>query len=83
MNGDWLTDSIISAGQKLLKDSFSHMGGLKPTTLGHTMGFSTATGEFVQILHVLNNHWLTVSNMGCPKGHVNVYDSIPNGDITG
>ena len=83
VNEDWLTDSIISAGKKLLKDSFSHMGGLEPTTLGHTLGFSTVTGEFVQILHVSNSHWLTVSNIVCPNGHVNVYDSIPSGDITG
>lgn len=58
------------------------MEGFEPTTLGETLGLSTAVGEFIQILHVSNNHWLTVANIGCPKGHVNVYDSILSGDIT-
>ena len=73
MNEDWLTDSIISAGQRLLKESSPHIGGLEPTILGEALGFSTAREEFIQILHVSNNHWITVANIGCPKGCVNVY----------
>ena len=25
-----------------------------------------------------NSHWLTISNVDCPTGTVNIYDSIPN-----
>jgi len=35
-------------------------------------------GEFVQILNVSQSHWITVSNVGCKKGVVNIYDSIPS-----
>ena len=67
----------------MLKESFPHMEGLQPTILEETLGFSIAMGDFVQVLHVSNSHWLTVANIGYPKGHVNVYDSIPSGDIPG
>ena len=33
-------------------------------------------GEFVQVLNVAGNHWITVSNMWCQPGEVNIYDSI-------
>lgn len=77
----WLTDSIINAGQYLLKRSHPHVGGLQPTALGETLAFSVASTEFAQILNVAGNHWITVSNFGCPPGHINVYDSIPACDI--
>ena len=81
VEGDWLTDSVINAVQTLLKKSFPHVGGLQRTTLAETLGFAIERGEFIQILHVSNNHWLTVSNIGCSQGYVNVYDSIPSGNI--
>ena len=31
-----------------------------------------------QILNVYGSHWLTISNIGCPTGTINVYDSLPN-----
>ena len=33
-------------------------------------------GDFVQILHVHDNHWSVVSNIGCEDGVVNYYDSM-------
>ena len=30
----------------------------------------------MQIIHVRNNHWCTVSNVGCDEGVVNLYDSL-------
>ena len=56
VEGDWLTDSVINAVQTLSKKSFPHVGGLQPTTLADTLGFAIERGEFIQILHVSNNH---------------------------
>ena len=34
-------------------------------------------GEFVQVLNVLGNHWLTVSNIGCGNNFtIRVFDSL-------
>ena len=81
MEGGWLTESVINAVQTLLKKSFPHVGRLQPTSLGETLGFAIARGEFIQILNISNHHWLTVCNIECSLEHVNVYDSIHSGDI--
>jgi len=78
LNGEWLTDSIISAAQQLLKKDFPHIGGLQPTILSTKYLFDVQRCEFIQILHVYGSHWLTISNIGCPAGSINVYDSLPN-----
>ena len=36
-------------------------------------------GEFVQIVNIHGNHWITPSNVGCKPGHINVYDSLHMG----
>ena len=33
--------------------------------------------DFVQIINVSGQHWVCASNMNCPPGVVDVYDSIP------
>ena len=35
----------------------------------------------MQILNVSNNHWITVSNIGCSPGTVNIYDSISSNSL--
>ena len=73
----WLNDNVISAAQKLLLQQFPNMSGLQPPTLAQAMAFQVHRGEeFVQILCVGDNHWCTVSNVGCDDGFVNVYDSM-------
>ena len=67
--GKWLT--IIDAAQVSLKKIHPHIGAL-----GQTLAFTIQHGEFVQILNVSNNHWITISNIGCQSGHINVYDSM-------
>ena len=74
--GKWLTDNIIDAAQVLLKKIHPHIGGLESVALGQTLAFTVQHGEFVQILNVSNNHWITISNIGCKSGHINVYDSM-------
>ena len=79
--GEWLTDAIINCAQTLLKRSYPIMGGLQMTTLGNTLAYTIERGEFVQILNIRQNHWITVTNIGCSANHYNIYDSIPSGDI--
>ena len=79
--GKWLTDSIIMAGQKLLKMAHPNMGGLQPPVLGDTLAFEIQRGEFIQILNVSGSHWITVSNVGSQPGQINVYDSLLSGSI--
>lgn len=80
--GEWLTDAVVNCAQKLLKESYPLMGGLQMTTLGETLAYTVETGEFVQIVNMRQNHWITVSNIGCIPNHFNVYDSIPSGDVS-
>ena len=58
------------------------MGGLESVSLGETLAFSVQRGDFVQILNVSNTHWITISNIGCKPGIVNIYDSIPNNSLS-
>ena len=72
----WLTDKIICAAQMLLLQFFPNMAGLQPPTLQKVFAFQVHSGEFVQIIHVRNNHWCVVSTVGCQSGVVRVYDSL-------
>ena len=65
----WLTDKII---QILLLQFFPNMAGLQPPVLQKVFAFQVHSGEFVQIIHVRNNHWCVVSTVGCGTG---AYDS--------
>ena len=71
----WLNDSIISAAQTLMLQHFPLMSGLQPPILQHAWGFDVHRGDFVQILHVHNNYWSVVSNIGC-EDVVKYYDSM-------
>ena len=72
----WLNDNIISAAQMMLLQFFPNMAGLQPPTLQKVFAFQVHSGEFVQIIHVRNNHWCLVSTVGCQSGVVRVYDSL-------
>ena len=61
LKAGWLTDEIINAGQNLLEKSYPAMGGLQNTVLGETLSFDICHGNFVQILNVGINHWITFS----------------------
>ena len=77
----WLTDAIINAGQKLLKQTYPHVGGLQSTVLGETLAYEIQTEEFIQIMHA-HSHWIIVSEIGCDPGHINISDSLPSVDIS-
>ena len=72
----WLTDTVISAAQMIMIQYFPSMLGLQPPTLQNVFAFQVHSGEFVQIIHVSDNHRCVVSTVGCESGVVNVYDSL-------
>ena len=72
----WLTDKIICAAQMILLQFFPNMAGLQPPVLQKVFQFHVHSGEFVQIMHVRNNHWCVVSTVGCESGVIRVYDSL-------
>ena len=51
------------------------MAGLQPPVLQKVFALQVHSGEFVQIIHVRNNHWCVVSTVGCETGAVQMYDS--------
>lgn len=73
----WLHDTLINASQKLLKQQFPSICSLQNVDLGQIMAFKilSKNGGFLQILHSLSNHWLTVSGTGS-KSPIKVYDSL-------
>lgn len=67
---------MITAGQMLLKDAYPDIRGLQNSILGETLALDIAQTEFVHVLNVARKHWITVLNIGCKKGHVDVFDSL-------
>ena len=43
--------------------------------------FKEQKGEFVQILHNGNYHWVVISNINCSKDEMNYYDRLFHGKI--
>ena len=52
------------------------MKGFQRPTLGRCRNFNIVSGEFIQILHPGNSHWVCVSLIGCLPGIANLYDSL-------
>lgn len=65
------------AAQCLIKATYPNVNGLQDVSLGHTLAFDVLRGEFIQILHTGESHWVTVSTIGCTNGEVDVFDSMP------
>ena len=55
-----LNDALINKAQTLLHEQFPGVGGLEDTTLGPIFMFSVQKGEFVQVLHDENIHWVCI-----------------------
>ena len=73
----WLTSSIISAAQSMLKEQHRSIGGLQDPCLAQSMGFRKVSGEYVQVIHIGFGHWLTVTNIGAESdAEVMAYDSL-------
>ena len=71
----WLDDEDINKVMELIKKQFPHLTGLHNCLIGHThQSFPKTHGNFLQILHVNENYWITVHNV--PQLNiVNVYGS--------
>ena len=78
----WLDCDIIQQAHILLHNENLNIEGFQRPTLGPVRNFNIVSGEFVQILHTGNSHWVCVSSIGCPPGHVKLYDSLYNDAIT-
>ena len=74
--GDWLDDDIINATQFMLKQQHPEVGGLQSTTLSEKFAMEPQSGEFVQVLLINKNHWITISTIGCKRSSINVFDSL-------
>ena len=74
--GEMLNDAVINKAQTLLHEQFPGVGGLEDTTLGPIFMFSVQKGEFVQLLHDGNIHWVCISNIGCNENEIKYYDSL-------
>ena len=61
----WLNTSLISAAQILLREQCSAKAG---PCLAQLMGFQVVSDEFVQIVHHVFGHWLTITNNGASSG---------------
>ena len=72
----WLDCVVIHEVQLCLKNINSNIEGFQRPTLGPVRNFDVITGELIQILHTGGNHWVCISSIGCPRGHVNLYDSL-------
>ena len=72
----WLDCHIIQQVHVCLQKLNFPIEGLQRPTLGPCRNFNEVSGEFVQILHTRNSHWVCVSSLGCVHGEVNLYDSL-------
>ena len=77
-DGFWLTDEHIDHGQWLLSKQFPEGKGLHSVLAfeGENPKVEKGLNDFVQIINVGAQHWVTVSNIGCEENSVNVYNSL-------
>ena len=74
----WLTDEHIDHAQWLLSKQFPDSKGLHSVLAFESKPPKVQKGDkdFVQILHVGGNHWVTVTNIGCQENRIKVFDSL-------
>ena len=79
LENGWLTDEHMLKANNVLKKDYPSVDGLQDTLLQQNFSWDIPSSEFVQVLHVNGNHWITISNIGVSDQSVNVYDSLYNG----
>ena len=76
-SSQWVDDEIVAASQNLLHQQHPGVGSIQSPILTSQLAMEPQGGrEFVQIVNIGNNHWITLSTVGCQPGHINVYDSL-------
>jgi len=73
LSGGWLLQQHICAAQLLLKQK---QPGLQDTLDLAMLRWNSRSDNFIQIINLSNSHWVCVSNINCPPGVVDVYDSL-------
>ena len=74
----WLDCAIMHKVKILLAKVNKNISGFQRPTFGSVGQFDVVTSEFVQDLHVNNNHWVFVSSINCVPGYINLMDSLSN-----
>ena len=72
----WLDGTIIHSAEVRLQEINPLIEGFQRPTLGPVRHFSVVSGEFVQIWHTGQNHWVCVSSVACIPGTVRLFDSL-------
>ena len=64
-SNSWIDDNIINAVMTLLRRVSKNLNGLLDVIVAQKEGFrhDPNVEPFVQILHINNNHWITISNV--------------------
>ena len=76
-SGRWLSSKHIYAVHTILKMQCPEQSGLQDTLqLSNKLKWVSDSKDFVQIVHLSQNHWLCASNLLTPEGIVEVYDSL-------
>ena len=70
----WLDDTIINAGQTLLKRQFPDAGGLHSTLAVAAKSCEILPAGAIQIMHILSNHWVCIK-VSEDKSTIYLYDS--------
>lgn len=75
----WLNDLEIDHSQFLLGRTFPLISGFQSSIVFESHNYAhvrAPKAQFVQILNVHGNHWLTVSNLKCKENTIKIYDSL-------
>ena len=72
----WLSGEHIDHAQWLLKKQYPGTNGLHSVLAFESKNLQRGLANFVQVLNIDGNHWITVSNIGCDINHIKVYDSL-------
>ena len=77
-NNYWLTDEHMDHGQWLISKQFPKMKGFHSVLAfeGKTPKVEKGLKDFVQIVNIGGNHWVTVTNIGCEENRIKVYDTL-------
>ena len=82
---EMITHESINLAQSLLREMFPHLKGLQDVARGAVQAFEPVSGDFIQILHDGNLHWVCTSNVsfGVSKdpAAVAMYDSMNQGYV--
>lgn len=75
----WLTSDVIDLAGYIMAKENEHIDGFQSvlpfSAIANGGIVGTPQKKFVQILHIRQNHWITVSNIFCDENQLSVYDS--------